>query len=70
MIIAICKNCGTKKWGAFNQCKHCGFEPKIENELAESMFLTDHYFDKNTLKEISLAFQAGKSPKIDKHKKY
>jgi len=66
MIKAICKHCGTKKWGTFNQCRNCGFEPKTKDDLAESMFLSDHYFDKHTLKEISLAFQPEKSPKIDK----
>ena len=69
MTLAICKICGTNKWGAFNQCNNCGFEPKTEDELAESIFLSDHYFDQKTLKEISLAFQSGKPPKLDKQSK-
>ena len=66
MTIAICKNRGTKKWGAFNKCNNCGFEPKIKDDLAESMLLSSHYFDQKTLEALSLVFQSGKPPKIDK----
>ncbi|MBK8816496.1 MAG: hypothetical protein IPN42_13800 [Methylococcaceae bacterium] len=69
MTIAICKSCGKEKWGAFNECDNCGFIPNTEDELAESLILSDHYFDKVTLSNISLAFQTGKPPKIDEHSK-
>lgn len=69
MTLAICKNCGKEKWGAFNECDRCGFVPNNEDELAESLILSDHYFDKETLNNISLAFQSGKPPKIDEHSK-
>lgn len=65
MTVAICISCGKEKWGAFNQCDNCGFIPSTEDDLAESVFLSDHYFKKNTLEEISLAFQSGNPPKID-----
>lgn len=43
MTIAICLKCGETKFGAFNPCEKCGYEPKMVEERARSMFLSGHY---------------------------
>lgn len=59
MTIAICFSCGKIKFGGYLPCPSCKLEPKQEDELVYSLVLTDHYFDRATLEQISQAMQSG-----------
>ena len=59
MTIAVCVKCGGIKFGGFTTCGECGFLPASDLDLAYSLALTDHYFDQNTLQEISKHMKAG-----------
>ena len=48
MTTAVCYKCGALKFGAFTPCGKCQSAPSTEDELALSMGMTDHYFDKET----------------------
>ncbi len=52
MTVAICFKCGAFKTGAFNWCEACGAQPVNLDEIALSMALTDHFYDKPTLDQI------------------
>jgi hypothetical protein len=43
MAIAICAKCGTEKFGTFTPCE-CGFTPSLNDEMAESILLSDHHY--------------------------
>jgi hypothetical protein len=61
MTIAVCVSCGGMKFGSFVCCKSCGVTPSSERELAYSLALSDHYFDHETLKQISESMRSGKA---------
>jgi hypothetical protein len=65
MTIAICMNCGEEKWGAFNPCEKCGFHPRTEGELVWSICVSDHYLNKETMREIGDKVKIGEVPTID-----
>ena len=60
MTLAICIKCGAEKFGAYVHCAACNFRPTSEEDLAKSMMVTDHYFSKETLGEISHDLSSGK----------
>ena len=65
MTIAVCFKCGEFKFGAFNPCEKCGEFPKTEDELAISLAMTDHYFDKHSLEQMGAATKRdGKPPNL------
>jgi hypothetical protein len=66
MTIAVCVKCGQFKFGAFNSCRKCGAEPRHIDDLALSLAMSDHYFDKPTLEQISKIIQTGREPVIDR----
>lgn len=59
MTEAVCFSCGELKFGGFLPCRKCKAEPKTEEETVYSLVLTDHYFDRATLEQISQAMKAG-----------
>ena len=67
MTIAVCFKCGQKKIGAFLPCPNCGKVPKTDEELAVSLAMTDHYFDKADLDKMSEATRRnGKAPELSR----
>lgn len=65
MTVAVCFKCGTFKWGAFNPCEKCGAKPAGHDELALSMSMSDHYFEKPELERISAEIEAGRPAPIE-----
>ena len=59
MTIAVCVGCGTKKIGAWTTCSACGLLPQTEFDVAYSLVLTDHYFSREVLDQISSDMQRG-----------
>ena len=53
MTQAVCMKCGARKFGAYNECPQCGYEPSGEVELAESLALTGHYLSPKGLNFMS-----------------
>jgi hypothetical protein len=53
MTIAVCVGCGTKKIGAWTTCGACGLLPQAKIDVAYSLVLTDHYFSREVLDQIS-----------------
>ena len=62
MTVAVCVRCGIIKFGAFNPCDSCGFCPRTEIDAAYSIALTDHYFARSVLEEISESMRGGRPP--------
>lgn len=62
MTMAVCFNCGEIKFGAFCLCDKCGQGPKTEDDRIISMAMTDHYFDKAGLEQISESTKKYGSP--------
>ena len=65
MTVAICWKCGEVKWGAFNPCPKCKAAPTGEDDMAVSLALTDHYFDKAALERMGVDIAAGKQMTLD-----
>ena len=59
MTKAICLNCGEFKFGAFNECPGCGFQPSNPEQQAKHLIVTDHYRSPEELEEISRKVKAG-----------
>ena len=59
MTTAICFNCGTTKFGVFTTCKKCQSRPKSEDELINSLGLSDHHHSLAQLENLSLAIKEG-----------
>jgi len=64
MTVAICFNCGEIKWGAFTLCKKCNILPKNKEDMALSVFLTDHCLDKSILNQIALSIKNGEKVEL------
>lgn len=60
MTIAICTECGTRKFGAFSPCDHCGFTPDSSTEKAKSVLLSDHHYTPFELDIIGKSIRSGK----------
>ena len=60
MTLAICIKCGGRKFGAYVDCKGCGFRPITEEDFAKSMMMSDHHFSEKVLDEISGTLRSGK----------
>lgn len=65
MTTAICFKCGSFKFGSLCPCDKCHAEPISEDEIARSLFMTDRYFDENTLKEMGGRIASGKTIELD-----
>lgn len=65
MTVAVCIKCGAFKWGAFNPCETCGAKPNGPDEMALSMAISDHHFDKPSLERIAAEIRAGRPVPID-----
>jgi hypothetical protein len=59
MTIAVCVGCGAKKIGAWTTCRACGLLSQTEIDVAYSLVLTDHYFSREVLDQISSDMQRG-----------
>ncbi len=58
-------SCGEIKHGAFNLCPKCNSIPNTDENLALSLALTDHYFDKNNLDKMSQTIKSGEKINLD-----
>lgn len=47
------------KFGAWVECKACGFEPKSSIDQAKSLIATDHYFPREYLKGAASRLKRG-----------
>jgi hypothetical protein len=65
MTVAVCIKCGAFKWGAFNPCEKCGAKPNGPDEMALSMAVSDHHFDKPSLERIGAEIRAGRPVPVD-----
>ena len=65
MTVAICIECGSKKFGAFNSCAACKYRPTDPDDLAKSMVFTDHYFGQDQLGEIGTKIASGENIELD-----
>jgi hypothetical protein len=65
MTTAVCFKCGFIKHGAVVPCPKCSGFPQTEDELALSLAMTDHYFDRPTLKKVAASVREGKPPHFD-----
>ncbi|MDR5728592.1 MAG: hypothetical protein RB191_14295 [Terriglobia bacterium] len=59
MTIAICIQCGTRKFGAFSPCATCGFTPTTSTEQAKSVLLSDHHHTRDELDQLGSIIQSG-----------
>lgn len=65
MTVAVCWKCGEMKWGAFNACPKCKAAPSSEDDMAISLAMSDHYFDKPTMEQMGADIAAGKPLQLD-----
>lgn len=65
MTVAICLNCGARKFGALVPCMACGFEPKDEEEKAKSVLLSDHNLSAADLGNVSERIKSGQRVNFD-----
>jgi hypothetical protein len=65
LTIAICAKCGVTKFGAFNPCDQCGYEPPSTLEKAKSILLSDHHHTKAELEMIGEAIRSGRPVAYD-----
>jgi len=65
MTVAVCFACGEFKVGAFTPCLACGAEPTTDNDLAQSLALTDHYLTPEGLAQVQQQAAAGQPINID-----
>jgi ribosomal protein L40E len=59
VTIAICIQCGTRKFGAFSPCAKCGFTPTASAEQAKSVLLSDHHHTRDELDQLGRTIQSG-----------
>lgn len=59
MTVAVCTKCGAIKHGALTPCLKCHFDPKLNEDKAKAMVLTDHFLPKEELEKISERLQNG-----------
>jgi hypothetical protein len=61
MVAAACIKCGSLKRGALSRCPDCFFLPRTEDDLVESLALSDRHYDVERLKEIGAAIADGQA---------
>jgi hypothetical protein len=59
MTIAICIQCGTRKFGAFSPCAKCGFTPTSSTEQAKSVLLSNHHHTRDEIDQLCKMIQSG-----------
>ena len=59
MTKSVCFRCGRIKWGSFTRCEHCGTAPASDDELLQSLVLSDHYYESSQLDQFSLKITKG-----------
>jgi hypothetical protein len=59
MTMAVCYSCGEAKFGAFVACKKCNTKPKNNDDIALSLFLSDHFFEKDNLRQMGESIKNG-----------
>lgn len=59
MTTVVCYKCGKFKTGAFTPCSNCKAMPKEDDDLILSLALTDHFFDRTTLKNMGAEIETG-----------
>ncbi len=65
MTVAVCFNCGELKLGAWTPCQHCHTLPKEDDDLVQSLALTDHFLDKSALENMSKLIANGQKMPLD-----
>lgn len=59
MTIAVCVRCGEIKLGAITSCPGCRHVPLDDDDFVYSIVLSDHYFNPETLNQISASMKNG-----------
>lgn len=59
MTIALCFNCGSKKFGSYNRCDACDMIPGTDDDFAWSLGFSDHYLPVEVLDMTSRHMLAG-----------
>jgi hypothetical protein len=59
MTIAVCFNCGAKKFGSLVECQSCNRAPATDLDAAWSLACSDHHFPIETLEQISADMHSG-----------
>jgi hypothetical protein len=57
--MAVCFSCGEAKFGAFVACKKCNTKPKNNEDIALSLFLSDHFFERDNLRQMGESIKNG-----------
>jgi hypothetical protein len=65
MTKAVCFSCGSIKWGSLTRCGNCRTTPVSDEELLQSLVLSDHYFDAKKLDEFGKSIASGVKIKIE-----
>ena len=65
MTMAVCFRCGGLKFGAFTACPACMHRPRNDDELAQSLALSDHNLDSDALDRMSERIRSGESVPVD-----
>jgi hypothetical protein len=65
MTKAVCFSCGSIKWGSLTRCENCRATPVSDEELLQSLVLSDHYFDAKQLDEFGKGIASGVKMKIE-----
>ncbi len=59
MTIAICFSCGATKFGALTLCEACNVSPRQEDEIVQSLLMTDRHMPMAALEELSQRMMRG-----------
>jgi hypothetical protein len=65
MTVAVCLRCAAIKHGAWTLCTRCGFLPEEGEDLAKSVMLTDHCFDRAALDGFAEQIESGQGVSFD-----
>lgn len=63
--IAVCVYCGALKHGSFSMCEECNLQPFGERLLAESLYMSEHYFLDEGLHALSKIIREGNTPPFE-----
>lgn len=53
MTIAVCLECGRLKSGAWSACPNCGYQPEGDEQLAQSLIVSDNCIARGMLEAMA-----------------
>jgi hypothetical protein len=65
MTVAVCLECGTLKTGAWSACPICGYQPAGEEQLAQSLLVSDNWIARKDLEAMANRRRQGEPWKFD-----